>query len=163
MTGDAIVHRQRLERSWRRTIERFHGSMARLTGELDDCDVDAMGEKHVRRQAPHALPGNLLRLLAIGLEFLYLGIFGSAARMTSQTKNRGRPAGHEIFLSALVAACACHVSLDMWLMLKLDGLLDGRCAPIERVRERQSSNKCRDQDSSFQLSVVWPLSRHHAP
>ena len=124
MTGNAIVHRQRFERSRRRTIERFHEPVARLTSELGYSDVDAMGEKHMRRQAPHPLPGNFLSLLTIGFEFLDLRVFRVAARMTSQTKSRGRSASHEIFLSALMATGTGDVLRDMSLVRKLDGLLD---------------------------------------
>jgi len=124
MTGDAIVHRQRFERSRRRTIERFHGSMARLTSELGYSDVDAMGEKHMRGQAPHPLPRNFLSLLTEGFEFLYLRVLRVAARMTSQTKSRGRSPGDQIFFSALMATRAWNVLRDMRLVRKLDRLLD---------------------------------------
>lgn len=150
MTGDAIVHRQRFERSRRRMIESFHGSMARLASELGYSDVDAMREEHMRRQAPHALPGNFLALLTIGFEFLYLRVFGIAAGMTSQTKSRGRSASREIFLRALMAPCASDFLFDMSLVWKLDRLLDSWHTPIRPEPDRQSSNNnCTDQDDSF--------------
>jgi len=90
----------------------------------------------MRRQAPHPLPGNLLSLLAEGFEFFDLRVFRIAARMTSQTKRRGRPARHEIFLSALMAADTGDVLRDMSLVRKLNGLLDPRHTPIGPVTER---------------------------
>ena len=145
MTGNAIVHRQRFERSRRRTIERFHGSVTRLAGELGRGDVDAMREKHMRRQAPHPLPGNFLSLLTIGFEFFDLWVFRVAARMTSQTKSRRRSPSHEIFLSALMATGAGNVLRDMSLVREFDGLLDSGHAPIGPVTERQrSGDSCKD-------------------
>ena len=119
--------------------------MARLASELGYSDVDAMREKHMRRQAPHPLPGNFLSLLAKGLEFLDLRVFRVAARMTSQTKSRGRSASHEIFFRALMATGAGNVLRDMSLVRELDGLRDPRHAPLGPVTERQRGNhNCKD-------------------
>lgn len=145
MAGDAIFHRQRFERTRRRTIEGFHRSMTRLASELGDRDVDAMGEKHMRRQTPHPLPGNFLSLLAKGFELLDLGVFRVAAHVTSQTKRRGRPASREIFLRALMATGAGDILRDMSFVRKLDGLLDPRHTPIDPVTEGQRGNhNCKD-------------------
>ena len=145
MTGDAIVHRQRFERSRRRTIEGFHGSMARLASELSCRDVDAMREKYMRRQAPHPPPGNILSLLAKGFEFFDLRVFRVAARMASQTKRRRGPASREVFLGALMAADAGDVLRDMSLVRKLNRLFDPRHAPFGPVTERQRGNdNCKD-------------------
>ena len=150
MTGDAIVHRQRFERSRRWTIERFHGSMARLASELGYSDVDAMREKHMGRQAPHPLPGNFLSLFTKGFEFFNLRVFRVTAHMASQTKSCGRSAGDEILFGALMAADAGDVLGDMSLVRKLDGLLDPRHTPTSPEPKRQSSNNdCGDQDGSF--------------
>jgi len=81
-----------------------------------------------------------LSLLAKGFEFFYLRVFRVAAPMTSQTKGRGRPAGDEIFLGALMATDAGDVLLDMSLVRKLNGLLDPGHAPFGPVAERQHGN-----------------------
>ena len=111
--------------------------MTGLAVELRDRHMDAMREKHMRRQAPHPLPGNFLSLLPKRLEFFYLRVFRVAARMTSQTKGGGRSPRHEIFLGALMATGAGNVLFDMSLVRKLDGLLDPRHAPIGPVTKGQ--------------------------
>jgi len=78
----------------------------------------------MRRQTPHPLPGDFLSLLAKGFEFLDLGVFRVAARVTCQTKRCGRPAGREIFLRALMATGAGDILRDMSLMRKLYGLFN---------------------------------------
>jgi len=81
----------------------------------------------------------------IRFEFLDLRVFRVAARMTSQTKGRGRPASHEVFLGALMATCAGNLLLDVSLVRKLDGLLNARNAPAGPVRpSRSCQSDCHD-------------------
>ena len=99
----------------------------------------------MRRQTPHPLPGNFLSLLAKGFELLDLGVFRVAARVTCQTKRRGRPASREIFLRPLVATGAGDLLRDMSFVRKLDGLLNRRHAPIDPVPKGQrGDHNCKD-------------------
>ncbi len=124
MTGDAIFHRQSFQRTRRRPIEGFHGSMARLARELGHTDVHSMGEKYMRRQAPHPLPGNILSLVAKGLELGNLGAFRVTAGMTGETQRRRRTPGDKIFFGALMATGAGNFLSDVSFVGKLDGLFD---------------------------------------
>ena len=94
-----------------------------------------MREKHMRWQAPHPLPGDVLSFVAKGLELGNLRAFGVTARVTGETQRRRRTAGDEIFFGALMATGAGNFLRDMGFMRKLDGLLDRRHAPIDPVAQ----------------------------
>ena len=78
----------------------------------------------MRRQAPHPLPGNILSLVAKGLELGNLGAFRVTAGMTGETQRRRRTPGDKIFFGALMATGAGNFLSDVSFVGKLDGLFD---------------------------------------
>ena len=104
----------------------------------------------MRWQAPYPLPGNVLSLVAKGLELPDLCAFGITTGMTCETQRRRRSPGDEIFFGALMAAGAGNSLGDVGFVRKLDGLFDCRRAPISPVTEGQANkNNCEDYDKSF--------------
>jgi len=89
----------------------------------------------MRGQAPHPAPGNILSLVAKGLELGNLRAFGIAAGVTGETQRRRRTPGDEIFFGALMATGAGNFLRDVRFVRKLDGLLDRRHAPIGPVAQ----------------------------
>ena len=89
----------------------------------------------MRRQAPHPLPGNILTLVAKGLELGNLRAFGVTAGVTGKTQRRRRSPGDAIFFSALMATGTGNFLRDMSFVRKLDWLLDRRHAPIGPVAQ----------------------------
>ena len=109
-----------------------------------------MREKNMRRQAPHPLPGNVLSLVAKGLELADLRAFGITTGVTGETQRRRRASGDEILFGALMAACAGNSLGDVSFVGKLDGLFNRRHAPVNPVTEGQTNkNNCEDYVKSF--------------
>ena len=78
----------------------------------------------MRWQAPHPLPGDVLSLVAKGLELANLRAFRISAGVTSETQRRRRTPSDEIFFGALMAAGAGNSLGDVSFVRKLDGLFN---------------------------------------
>lgn len=89
------------------------------------------------RQAPHPLPGNILPLVAIGLELGNLRAFRITASVASEAQRRRRAPGDAILFGALMATCAGNSLGDVSFVRKLDRLFNRRYAPIGPVTEGQ--------------------------
>src|SRR3990172_7059261 len=153
---DAVVHPERFQRARRRAVERLHRAVAGLALHPGDDDVGAVREEDVRRQPPHALPGDLPDLLE-GLNLLDLAR-GLSAAVAAQAERRPRATRDRFLLRAIVATRALEVQLDVGVVGERDRLRDLRRPPQPQHAPGERDDRERsDHGRPFHVATFPPL------
>jgi len=144
MTSHAIVHGERLERSPQRLIECFYRTVAGLTFNLCDRNVDPVREKNMWRQPPDSLPRDLLVFFTVRFNFFDLWVLRLHGTMATHAHSDRRPSGDDIRFDSYMTGTAGEALCDVFFVRELDRLFNPSCTPTCPEKQHHRS-RCKEE------------------